>query len=152
MRGMHAKNAGRRGAQLVEFTLVSLQLLVVMLGMVEFARMGLVYTGLASASRIAARYAVTHGADRTMACNSSGGCGSTDGTAAVSDICGASGLVANFATAIDFSKIKCATTGLGGKPGTTVKVTVNYPFDPWFGLLPLKGFYLSSTSSGIITY
>jgi Flp pilus assembly protein TadG len=152
MIGIRRKNAGRRGAQLVEFTLVSLQLLVVMFAMVEFARMGLVYTSLASASRIAARYAITHGADRTMACGSSAGCGSTDGTAAVSDICGASGLVANFASAIDFSKINCSTTGLGGNPGTTVKVTVNYPFDPWFGLLPLKGFYLSSTSSGVITY
>lgn len=146
------RNANRRGITVVEFALVALELFVVMFAIVDFARAALVYTGLANASRLAVRYAITHGSDRSQACASAGGCGSTDGTAANSDICGSAGVVANFAIGMNTANVSCTATGLGGGPGTTVKVTASYPYDPFFGFLPIKGIMLVSTSSGVVTY
>lgn len=147
------KNARRRGSELVEFALVSLQLLLVIFGVFEFARMALVYDALANSSRIAARYAITHGADRDLACASSA-CGSTDGSATAADICGAAGKVATFADGMDKAKVvaNCTVTNAGGTVGSTVQVTVTYPYDPFFGLLPLGTVTLGSTSAGVITY
>ncbi|MBI3696457.1 MAG: pilus assembly protein [Acidobacteria bacterium] len=141
-----SNSSARRGSSLVEFALVSFQLLLVMFAVFEFARMGLVYTDLASASRIAARYAITHGIDRSLVCCTGG----ADGMATTGDICGASGVLTTFATALNKANLNCTVTGVGGGVGSTVKVTVTYPYDPWV-LLPLT-VTLSSTSQGIITY
>ena len=140
-----------RGSSITEFAIVSTILFLVMFGLFEFCRMALVYSDLSSASRIAVRYAITHGADRTQTCNSSN-CGSGDGTAGASDICGSSGVLTTFAKGpLDTSKLVCTETGLGGEPGSTVKITVSYSYDPWFNVIPTK-VTLSSTSEGIITY
>ncbi len=55
------KSASRRGSSLVEFALVSFQLLLVIFAAFEFGRMILVYTTVASATRIGVRYAIVHG-------------------------------------------------------------------------------------------
>ena len=142
----------RRGSSIVEFAVVAFVLLLVVFGMFEFCRMALVYADLANASRVAVRYAITHGVDRTSACNAGAGCGSTDGTAASSDICGASGVLTSFAAGpLDTSKLVCTYSGLGGALGTTVRINVSYAYDPWFNIAPYKVSF-SSTSQGVITY
>jgi Flp pilus assembly protein TadG len=148
--------SSRRGSAIVEFALVGFTLLLVVFGMFEFCRMALVYADLASASRIAVRYAITHGVDRTAYCGSgSGSCGSSDGSATASSICGSSGVLTNFATGpLNSSNLVCTyggTGGLGGGVGSTVQITVSYAYDPWFTVLPLS-VTLSSTSQGVITY
>ena len=145
----------RRGSAIVEFALVGFTLLLVVFGVFEMCRMGLVYTDLADASRVAVRYAITHGVDRTGACNSGAGCGTSDSAATASSICGASGVLTTFATGpLTGSNLVCSysgTGGLGGAVGTTVQITVSYAYDPWFTILPLR-VTLSSTSEGVITY
>jgi Flp pilus assembly protein TadG len=146
------KSPTRRGSTVIEFALVSLLLLLVLFGVLEFSRMALVYSDLANASRVAVRYAITHGADRTNACNSSAGCGSGDGTASSTDICGTSGVLTSFATGLlDKTKLVCTNSGLGGTVGTIVRINVSYVYDPWFNIVPYH-VTLSSTSQGIITY
>lgn len=126
--------------------------MIMVFGMFEFCRMTLVYTDLCDASRIAVRYAITHGSDRSTACSSSSGCGTSDQTASTSTICGTSGVLTSFATGpLDTSKLTCTYSGLGGGPGSTVKITASYAYDPWFNITPFK-VTLSSTSEGVITY
>jgi TadE-like protein len=152
MNRIKSKLSSRCGSSIVEFAIVSFILLLVVFGVFEFCRMALVYANLANAARVAARYAITHGVDRTQTCNSGGGCGSTDGTAGSSDICGASGVLTSFAKGpLDTSKLSCTYSGLGGGVGTTVRVNVSYAYDPWFNIVPYK-VTLSSTSQGVITY
>jgi Flp pilus assembly protein TadG len=149
---MKSNLTSRRGSSIVEFAIVAFVLLMVVFGVFEFCRMALVYANLANASRVAVRYAITHGVDRTNACNASAGCGSTDGTATSSDICGTSGVLTSFAKGpLDTSKLSCTYSGLGGGVGTTVRVNVSYAYDPWFNIVPYK-VTLSSTSQGVITY
>jgi hypothetical protein len=144
--------SSRRGSSLVEFAVVSFVLLLTVFGVLEFCRMALVYADLANASRVAVRYAITHGVDRTGACSSGAGCGSTDGTAASSDICGTSGVLISYAIGpLDRSKLVCTTSGLGGAVGTIVRINVSYAYDPWFNIVPYR-VTLSSTSQGVITY
>src|SRR5260370_31688693 len=144
--------SSRRGSSIVEFAVSAFLLLLVVFGVFEFCRMALVYANLANASRVAVRYAITHGDDRTKACNVGVGCGATDGTAASGDICGTSGVLTSIAKGpLDTSKLVCTTSGLGGATGTAVRINVSYAYDPWFNIVPDKG-TLSSTSQGIITY
>jgi hypothetical protein len=147
-----SKLSSRRGSSLVEFAVVAIVLLTMVFAVFEFSRMALVYVNLANASRVAVRYAITHGVDRTAACSSGAGCGSTDGAAVSSDICGASGVLTSFATGpLDKSKLVCTSSGLGGAVGTIVRINVSYPYDPWFNIAPYR-VTLSSTSQGVITY
>ena len=152
MNPIKSKFSSKHGSAIVEFAVVAFLLLTVVFAMFEFCRMGLVYTNLANASRVAVRYAITHGTDRSLACASFGGCGPTDGTAVSGDICGASGVLTSFALGpLDRSKLVCTYTGLGGSVGSAVRVSVTYAYDPWFSLLPLK-INLTSSSQGIIVY
>jgi Flp pilus assembly protein TadG len=155
MNGTKSSLSPRRGSAIVEFTLVGFTLLLMVFGMFEMCRMALVYVDLANASRVAVRYAITHGVDRTGACNSGAGCGTSDGAATASSICGASGVLTSFATGpLNTSNLSCSysgTGGLGGAVGTTVQITVSYAYDPWFTVLPLR-VTLSGTSNGVITY
>jgi hypothetical protein len=144
--------SSRRGSSLIEFAVVSMVLLLMVFGVFAFSRMALVYVNLANASRVAVRYAITHGVDRSYACSSGVGCGSTDGTAASTDICGTSGVLTSFALGpLDRTKLVCTSSGLGGAVGTIVRINVSYPYDPWFNIAPYK-VTLSSTSQGVITY
>lgn len=149
---LRIKRSTRRGSSLIEFGIVSFTLMVMVFGMFEFCRMGLVYTDLCDASRVAVRYAITHGSDRSTACGSGAGCGTSDQTASSSSICGASGVLTSYALGpLNTSNLSCSYAGLGGGPGSTVQVTVSYAYDPWFNIAPFK-VTLSSTSEGVITY
>lgn len=152
MRRRHSSLSSRRGSSLVEFSLISFTLLMLVFGMFEFCRMALVYVDLNDAARAAVRYAITHGADRSNACASSAGCTSSDQTATSSIMCGSSGVLTSIAEGpLNTSNLTCTFSGLGGSVGSTVQVTVSYPYDPWFNFLPLK-VTLSSSSQGVITY
>ena len=129
----------RRGGSLTEFGFVVFTLLVVLFGLLEFCRMGLVYTNLANAARVGVRYAITHGSDRSS------------GTAGTGDICGTSGVLTAMAGMVNTSLLNCTFSGLGGGVGSTVQVKVTYAYDPWFNITPFQ-VTLSAASEGIITY
>ncbi|HYM12902.1 MAG TPA: TadE family protein [Bryobacterales bacterium] len=146
-------SSGRRGSEIVEFALVSFELFLVLFAVIEFGRMALVYSNLASASRIGVRYAITHGIDRL---GGKGGYPVGNAPATVDDICGLTGVVVDYAKAGLINKqtlsAGCTVTGpgLAGPVGSAVQVTLNYRYDPYV-LLPLK-VNLSSTAEGVVTY
>jgi Flp pilus assembly protein TadG len=144
-------SADAGGSSLVEFSLVSVMLVLLLLGVVEISRMVLVYTAIANATRAGARYAIVHGSDRT-------GSG-VDGPSGSGDYSQVRTVVRNFAGAapLDTSKLTDAritvTYSPSNTPGSNVTVKVTYPYDPWVNyFVPLGSVTLSSMSRGVITY
>lgn len=153
-RTIHHGFSQTRGSALVEFAFVAFQLLLLIFAALEFCRMVLVYTNVANAARVAARYAITHGSKRTGS-----GVDGPSGPGNVTNICN---VVTDYAKSglLDTSKLPCAASpGTGiyvtypngtSDPGNPVTVTVVYPYDP-FTVLPL-GVRLGSTTQGVITF
>ena len=140
------KSPSRRGSSLVEFALVSFQLLLVIFASFEFGRMILVYTTVASATRIGARYAIVHGSMSTASgVNGPSGPGSTANVVnVVRDYAGV-GL-------LDLSKLTVTVSypDASNAPGSRVTVTTRYAYDPWV-VLPLN-VPLGTTTQGVITF
>jgi Flp pilus assembly protein TadG len=139
------------GQALVEFAMSALIMLLLILGAVEFSRIMLVYTTLADAARLGARYAITHGTVPGGATVTCGPAGSL--TSALEPILNnflAAGTVNTKAAGFSIN-----TTCPGATtPGNLVQVTVSYPYDvliPYFRF-PLAGITLASTSQGVITW
>ena len=140
----------RRGASIVEFALVALQLCLLMLAAVEFGRMVLIYNNVANAARVGVRYAITHGSTRT------GAAGAPDGPATAAQI---QAVVIDYAKSglVDINRliITVAWPGLGNTndPGFPVSVTVTYRYDPLVGAfaIPLN-VNMGTTTKGIITF
>jgi Flp pilus assembly protein TadG len=140
------------GSALVEFSLVAFMFIMLLFGMVEMARMVIVYTTIANASRAGARYAIVHGYYRT-------GSGSTgpSGPGSTTEV---ETVVKNFASAglLDTSKLGITVDypGSGSPlnfPGQPVTVKVTYPYDaivPFFSAL--LGPTMGSTSEGVIMF
>jgi Flp pilus assembly protein TadG len=145
---------GNRGTQLFEFALVSLQLFVVIFGLLEIGRFVLVYTDVANAARVGARYASVHGCG---VCDSTNNASNTPATAA--QVCS---VVQSYANAtINTALLVCGAT-TGGRiavswpdgaeqAGYRVQVTVVYPYNPMFGLIPLN-VNLGSTTEEYIMF
>jgi Flp pilus assembly protein TadG len=137
-----------QGNALVEFTFIAVMMIVVMLGIVEMGRYVLVYTTVANAARVGARYAIVHGADRTgSGADGPSGPGSTTQVKTV---------VKNFASAglLDTSRLNITVNYPSGNTADSpVTVTVTYPYDafvPYFS--SLLNATLGSTSEGVITF
>ena len=140
------KSASRRGSTIVEFALVSFQLLLVILAAFEFGRMILVFTTVANAARIGVRYAIVHGSMSTASgVNGPSGPGSTANVVnVVRDYAGV-GL-------LDLSKLTVTVSypDASNTPGSRVTVTTRYAYDPWV-VLPLN-VPLGTTTQGVITF
>jgi Flp pilus assembly protein TadG len=137
-----------QGSALIEFSLVALMFIVLLFGVVEMGRMVLVYTSIANAARAGARYAIVHGADRT-------GSG-VDGPSGPGSTTQVQTVVQNFASVglLDTSRLTIAVSYPSGNGvGSTVSVTVSYPYDP---LVTYFNSFLSttlaSTSQGVIVF
>jgi Flp pilus assembly protein TadG len=156
---------GRRGQALVEFAIGTLVLLMLVFGVIEIARIFLVYTTITDAARQGVRYAITHGTPPAGP--------TTTGTATNTD-------VGNMQTAVQtvvksflapgtvninaggltvtttFPNKSCAgaTSGSlcsGTTPGNLVQVTVSYPYDLLISYYPIN-VTLAGTSEGVITW
>lgn len=136
----------QRGAGLIEFALVALQLMLVLLSLLEFGRMVLVSTSVANAARTGVRYAIVHGSTRT-------GTG-VDGPSSSGSTTNVSDNVKYYAGAglLDPARLTVTVAYPDGNnnPGSRVRVTLNYPYDP-FTVLPLR-VNLASTSEGVISF
>ena len=104
----------QRGATLVEYALVIFVFLLLILGIMEFARVIFTYNTLANAAREGARYGIIHAGD-----------GSRDeGVEGVKDA------VVNLATGLDSTVLRNNTSiTWDGTVRVTVQVTVSYPVD-----------------------
>ncbi len=142
----------QRGSTLVEFSLSAFLLVMTLLSSIEMSRMLLVYTTVANAARVGARYAIVHGATRpdTGDVNGASGPGTSNGVTQVKTV------VKNFASvgALDLSALSITVNyPADNLPGSTVIVTVVYPYDPFVGWFrQLSGLTLGSTTRGVITF
>jgi Flp pilus assembly protein TadG len=139
------RNSARRGSALIEFIFVTIMLMLVIFASIEFDRMALVYTTVANAARVGARYAIVHGSDRT---------GTGDPASGPSDYSAVVTVVKNFASAglLSTSALDVSVTySTDNKPGSQVVVSVTYPYDPFTSVLPLS-VNIHSTSRGVIVF
>jgi len=132
----------RRGQALVEFAIAALVLLMLIFGVIEIARIFLVYTTITDAARQGVRYAITHGTPPA---------GPTTTGSATNNI-NAAGLTIN----TTFPNMSCAgatpsSACSGTTPGNLVQVTVSYPYDLLISYFPIN-VTLAGTSQGVITW
>jgi Flp pilus assembly protein TadG len=147
MRAAARRRTSARGGTLVEFAICTFLMVIVLLSVVEMARMVLVFTTIANSARAAARYAIVHGALRT-------GSGTNGPSGPGADPAEVVQVVKNFAStgALDTTRLTISVTYIGGNAvGNSVNVAVSYPYDPLVGYLPLV-VALSSASRGVIVY
>ena len=135
-----------RGSSILEFSLVIVQLSLVLFAIFEIARMVLVSTTVAHSARTAVRYAIVHGASRT-------GTG-VDGPSGPGNTTEVTANIVKYAKTGLLNTARLSTTVAypdgNNTPGSRVIVTVVYPYDP-FTFLPLR-FRLGSTTEGIICF
>jgi Flp pilus assembly protein TadG len=151
-----ARRGGRRGTALIEFTLVSLMLSMLVLTTVEIDRMLLVYTAIADSTRAGLRYAIVNGSTVS-------GRLATDAQIRT--------VIQNFAqtgildkTKLDSSHVTitrgtcprgsdagsgCSVTNTA--PGATIAIKTIYPYDPFTSYFPLS-VNIGSTSEGYIVF
>jgi Flp pilus assembly protein TadG len=140
----------RRGSALVEFAVSAFLLVMVLFSVFEMTRFLLVYTTMDHAVRAGARYAITHGHDR------SGGSG-VDGESTSASHSQVDTVVKNFAStgALTVSNVTVTVNYIDGTNtvGSRVEVQASYLYDPFIGWFnSLSGVNLRSTSRGVITY
>lgn len=132
-----------RGQSTLEFGLSSLLLLLLMFGVFEMSRMLLIFTTVNNAARAGARFAIVHGADNPPATNQ------------------IQTLVKGYLSAAPMNtanpNLVITVSGAGGTVGSTVSVSVTYPYDPFIGFYTkffgsTNSFNISSTTTGVITW
>jgi Flp pilus assembly protein TadG len=141
------RSCDRSGQALVEFAMTSVIVLMLIFAVVEFGRIVLVYTTIADAARIGARYAITNstpaGATTAVA---AGTINSNVRTVVKSFLAPATVNINAAGLAINTTFPDGVTT-----VGNRVQVTVSYPYDLLISYYPIN-ITLSSTSQGIITW
>lgn len=144
---MHFRG-GSSGQALVEFSIVSFMVCILLLSTLEVARLVLVYTTLANAAREGSRYAVVHGGSRTGT-GVDGPSGPGANPAQVVTV------VRNFAGTGSLSNsqltIEVAYPGGSNAPGQRVDVSAVYAYDPLTTYIPFN-VRLGSTAQGVIAF
>jgi Flp pilus assembly protein TadG len=138
-----------QGSAIIEFSIIAFIFIITLLSVVEMARMVLVYTTLANAARVGARYAIVHGGDRT-------GTGA-DGPSGPGSTTQVESVVKDFASVglLTVSSLTVTVSYPNGnnKAGSAVSVTVTYPYDPLLTYFnAILGDTLGSTSEGVIVF
>lgn len=145
-----------RGASMAETAIVMTCVLLLLFGIIDFARMTYTYSFVANAARMGARWMIVRG---SLSC--------TSGNGIVIDNCGAqaaalqtyvrglnNGLLSTASiTAVPaFLNTGCATTSGGTNgPGCAVQVTVTYPFQFLSGFTKFANINMSSSSTMAIS-
>lgn len=139
-----------KGSTLVEFSLVTLILVIVSLGVVEMARMLLVYTAIANSARAGARYASVHGHGRAGGVGADGESGPGNNPPQVLAV------VEYFASAgsVTLSDSNITVTySPSNLSGSLVTVTAAYTYAPLVSYFStLLSTSLGSTSQAAITF
>lgn len=135
-----------RGQALVEFAVTIIALLALVFGVVEISRIMLVYTTVANAARIGARYAIANSTPPGTIASPS------DRRRYNNEI---RTVVMNFAAAGTLNSSNLTVRSqypMGTTPGNPVSVTVSYIYDPLLSYFSLGTIKLTSTSEGVITW
>jgi Flp pilus assembly protein TadG len=134
-----------QGNTQVEMALVGVLVFLLLFAGVEFGRMALVYTNVANAARVGARYAIVHGNTNEDAATTNGPGDTAEIEAIVRDYTKGGLLDANrLNITVSYPDANLNT------PGSHVTVRVTYPYDP-FVVLPL-GITMGSQTTGVITH
>ena len=127
---------GRRGSTMLEGALVMTTFVVVLVGSMDFGRLGFAYNSVTYAAHQAARFAATSG-------SASGHAASVAAIQANAD----SNLLG-----LDASKLTISVTWTpNNNPGSQVQVVVSYGFQPLVVPISSKSLTLKSTAVDIIT-
>jgi Flp pilus assembly protein TadG len=126
----------RRGSSMLEGALMMTTFVIVMVGVIDFARLGYTYNSITYAAHQAARYASTSGS-------------SSGHIATVANIqANAQGNMVG----LDAAKLTVTPTWTpNNSPGSTVQVVVSYAFQPLVIPIAAHGLTLRSTAVDIIT-
>jgi Flp pilus assembly protein TadG len=126
----------RRGSAMVEAALVTTSFIFLLVGIMDFGRLGFAYNSVTYAAHRAARFAATNGSGSGHA-------------ASASDI--QSNVQSNI-VALDTSSLTVNVTWTpDNHPGSKVQVVVSYSFKPLLIPISSSALTLKSTSSQIIT-
>jgi Flp pilus assembly protein TadG len=135
-----------RGSTMIEFAFLSVTLLVLMFFGIELDRMLFVYTCIADSAKAGARYAITHGSDRTgSGVDGPSGPGDSPAQVVAAVQKYAKQMINPAALTVTITYPDSANT-----TGSRVNVLVQYAYDP-YTVLPLH-VTLSATSQGVITF
>ena len=143
------RGRSEKGSTAIEFALVAVMFIIMLVSVVEIARLMLVFNAVANAARAGARYAITHGVNRTgSGVNGASGPGSTTQVETVVKNFAKTGLLttANLTITVSYPSGN-------NNAGSPVRVTVTYPYDaliPYFRTL--FGRTVASTTEGVITF
>jgi Flp pilus assembly protein TadG len=143
-----------RGASMAETAIVMTCVLLLLFGIIDFARMTYTYSFVANSARMAARWMIVRG---------SSSC--TSGNGIQIDNCNASNTaLTSYVQGLDVGLLKasnitvtgptytvCPGTSSGGSPGCTVTVTVQYPFAFIAPYFTKASWNISSTSQMIVS-
>lgn len=151
LRSVKRALADSRGQNLIEFGLSALMLILLIFGVFEVSRVLFVYTTVADAAKAGVRYAIVRGEDAPATVSQI--------QTEVQDYLSA----APMNTAIPPVSInvcyggatitKGVCSGGSNAKGSTVTVSVVYPYDPWVGYYSKFSIInISSTSEGVITW
>ncbi len=144
MKRIRRLNRNQSGQALVEFALTSIIFFIIVLGLVDVARATWNYNTLAQATREGVRYAMVHGG----ASSDPSGPGSAYYEAPSSDT-KVEEAVEKFAGGLDLSGLSVQAEWLDGSnaPGSSIRVTAAYDYEPIFGFLNIFPVDLTMTSS-----
>jgi Flp pilus assembly protein TadG len=146
LRFLQGAKSDEQGGTLVEFSMVAFLFVVVLLGVVEMARMVLVYTALNDAARAGVRYAIVHGSDSSASVAACSPC--TDALATTVQNFASTGLVRGSNVTTVLTLPDSAT-----KPGSRVDVKVSYRYDPLVSWFSSKlNVSMGATSEGVIVF
>ena len=127
---------GRRGSTMLEGALVMTTFVVVLVGSMDFGRLGFAYNSVTYAAHQAARFAATSG--------------SASGHAA--SVAAIQANVDSNLLGLDASKLTISVTWTpNNSPGSQVQVVVSYGFQPLVIPISSKSLTLKSTAVDIIT-
>ena len=138
MKYLRSARRGEKGQAAVEFALTVVFLMLLIVGFVELVMMLHTYNVIADAAKEGVRYAIVHGAGNTGGSGPTCPCATIDGAAGT-------GVVKTYAQyALHDTSAMTVTVNYnpGGNNGAVacnkspclVRVTVSYPYQPFFGL------------------
>ncbi len=142
-----------RGASMAETAITMSVVLLLLFGIIDFARATYTYSWVANAARMGARWMVVRG---SLSC--------TSGNGFVIDNCSAqsaalqtyvqslnTGMMATNNIAATETPVSCPVGSATNGPGCVVKVTVSYPFTFIAPFFPRAAVPMSSTSQMVIS-
>ena len=140
MAGNRGKLRSQRGQSSIEFALTIVFVVVILVSMLELTMFIYTYSVLADAAKEGVRYAIVHGASGSDASGPASGTASTTPWPACNTPATGSLLstvrtyaAASLHSTVTMNVYACYPDG-NNKPGSAVQVSVNYPYQPLFGL------------------